>query len=135
MTMANTNKVGRTITSLPRTPSHFLLGICSTMSNHRGKALPADFSVFGPSQQGHLSMVPYPFSATSELKPLPELSRLYPQKEPCTSRDTNKVRDLNTGDGCPRVLQIKITASEEVTAAETCSAHAWGATGSCLSAE
>lgn len=52
-----------------------------------------------------------------------------------SSRDTNKVKDLNTGDSCPRVPQIKITAREAVTAAETCSAHAWSATGSCLSAE
>lgn len=61
--------------------------------------------------------------------------RAMDQLNQCTNTDTNKVTDLHTGDNCPIVTQIKIAASEEVMAAEICSAHAWGATGSCLSAE
>lgn len=98
MTIANTNNLGRAITSLPRTCSHFLVGFCSTVSNHRAKILPADFPLFGPSQQGEL---------TVKLKRVPKLSWLYPQKESWnnqyTSRDTNKVRVLNTCGSCPRV--------------------------------
>lgn len=121
MTIANTNNLGRAITSLPRTCSHFLVGFCSTVSNHRAKILPADFPLFGPSQQGELMV---------KLKRVPKLSWLYPQKESWnnqyTSRDTNKVRVLNTCGSCPRVPQIKITASEEVTATETCSERELG---------
>lgn len=44
------------------------------------------------------------------------------------------MKDLNAGDSCPKVKQIKITADEEATAADSCSAHSWFAIGDCLSA-
>lgn len=44
------------------------------------------------------------------------------------------MKDLNTGDSCPKVTLIKIAADEEVTAADNCSARVWFAIGSCLSA-
>lgn len=38
------------------------------------------------------------------------------------------MKDVNAGDRCPKVTQIKITADEEVTA------YVWFAIGNCLSA-
>lgn len=62
------------------------------------------------------------------------VKRVMGQLSQHTSRDTNNGKDLNAGDSCPKVTQIKITADGEATAADNRSAHVWFAAGNCLSA-